>query len=131
MPAVGSHVPQARNAGSWKNWSKFWAKDGGIWKRPVAVHVKSGGSWVKVWDERPVATNISTEIIDFGTGSYINTKTYTIAANGFDTSVYEDGVLANTVSADTSQTLSSTKVSGTSGDYPVITATNSSASITF
>ena len=134
MPAVGSHVPQAKEAGSWKNWSKFWAKDGGTWKRPVAVHVKSGGSWVKVWDERPVITNVSTSYVDNGQGGVQAYKFATINANGFTTTVTTNGssVSPETINIDNSATVTAVTFYdvGTFGPFPSITVTNSSGTAT-
>lgn len=143
MPAVGSHVPQAREAGSWKNWSKFWAKDGGTWKRPVAVHVKSGGSWVKVWDERPVITDVTTSYFEDTSDPFVPVTTYyknfTVAANGFETTLTGSGGLSgvtfsqSTISVD--GTVAVTSSSGTVGTYNpanmhTVTATNPSGTAT-
>lgn len=133
MPSVGSHVPQAKDSGSWKNWSKFWGKDGGTWKRPVSVHVKSGGAWVKVWDERPVVTNVSTYTFDFGTGVYFNNKDFTLATNGFvtTTSYYDGDVNGGTstasYSSDTINAVSTTRLDYSPFTYPSVTVSNPSA----
>lgn len=85
MPAVGSNVVQARNGGTWKNWSGFWAKHSGSWKKPLGVWVRRSGSWVKVWDQRPVAT------ISYSagwTGIFWQLQVYgTCLTNGFTTSL--------------------------------------------
>lgn len=130
MPAFDSHVPQAKEAGSWKNWSKFWAKDGGTWKRPVAVHVKSGGSWVKVYDERPIINSASGFYVDTGSGGVLAYKQASISANGFTTSVTTNGdsVDVSSIAVDNTTTVTAVKVYdvGYFGPYPTITATNSS-----
>ena len=143
MPSVGSHVPQAKEAGSWKNWSKFWAKDGGTWKRPLAVHVKSGGSWVKVWDERPVITNVTTSYFTDTSDPFVPITTYyknfTVAANGFETTLTGSSIGNNvsfsqtTVSIDS--TVNITSSSAWVGVYDsanmhTVTATNSSGAAT-
>lgn len=96
MPAVGSNAPQARNGGTWKNWSKFFARHSNTWKRPVSVHVRSGGSWVKVYDERPVITNVTTSYFEDTSDPFVTVTTYyknfTVAANGFQTTLTGSGV---------------------------------------
>lgn len=141
MPAVGSHVPQAKNAGSWKNWSKFWAKNGGTWKRPVSVHVKSGGTWVKVYDERPVITDVTTSYsVDTSNPSVPFTtynKNFTVAANGFETTLTSSPSGAtfsqSTISVDGTVAITSSRI--VVGDYDpanmhTVTATNSSGTAT-
>lgn len=143
MPAVGSHVPQAKNGGTWKNWSKFFAKNGGIWKRPLSVHVKSGGSWVKVYDERPVITNVTTSYVEDTSDPFNPFTTYyknfTVAANGFQTTLTGSGGLSEVTFSQTTinvdDTVSVTSSSGTYGDYDpanmhTVTATNSSGTAT-
>lgn len=132
MPAVGSHVPQAKNGGSWKNWSKFWAKDGGTWKRPISVYVKSGGSWVEVYDETPnVVGSITRTVTPSGSTKWANTITFTAAANGFNCTVTSlNTVSPSTITADTQVTVTATKISNFTQDYPIVTIANSSGSIT-
>ena len=141
MPSVGSHVPQAREAGSWKNWSKFWAKDGGTWKRPLAVHVKSGGSWVKVWDERPVITSVTTSYVEDTSDPFVPVTTYnknfTVAANGFETTLTSSPSGAtfsqSTISVDGVVAVTSSRsVVGLydAGNMHGVTATNSSGTAT-
>lgn len=142
MPAVGSNVPQAREGGTWKNWSKFFTRHNGSWKRPLSVHVKSGGSWVKVYDERPVITNVSTnwytDTSDFLPVTYYY-KNFTVAANGFETTLSGTSPGNNvsfsqtTIAVDNTITVNSS--SSWIGTYdPVnmhtVTATNSSGSQT-
>lgn len=131
MPKVGSQNPQARDGGSWKAWSRFWARHNGSWKRPVSVFVKSGGSWVEVWDEAPSVSNISTQVVDFGTGSYFNYKYFTLTANGFATTVTVDGNLQSTEAADSVTSHTAVRFSDYYGDYPSVTVANSSGSVTF
>lgn len=141
MPAVGSHVPQARNGGTWKNWSKFFARDGGTWKRPLSVHVRSGGSWVKVYDERPVITNVTTSYFTDTSDPFVPVTTYyknfTVAANGFQTTLTGTGLSLSfsqtTVNVDEVANVTSQSV--LIGDYnPAnmhsVTATNASGSQT-
>jgi hypothetical protein len=96
MPAVGSQNPRARYNGTWKTWSKFWAKHSGAWKRPISVFVKSGGSWVEVYDEAPTVANVAKQVINFnpGTGQYVTQTNFTLYANGFQTSITVDGSFA-------------------------------------
>ena len=146
MPAVGSNNPQARQGGSWKGWSNFWAKHSGTWKKPLSVHVRSGGSWVKVWDERPAVTSgpTNTYFLDNNAFPPIHyyTKSFTIQSNGFQTTMSAtspSGIVSfnqsTTVSANTSQftEVVSEQIGGSydSSGWPTVTATNSSGSITF
>ena len=139
MPKVGSQNPQAKSGGTWKGWSNFWGRHSGIWKKPLSVHVRSGGSWVKVWDERPVITNVSTFLFDEGE-LYYAYKYATISANGFDTTVtgsYSGGgggsfgeITPTSISAN--GTASVTAFNNIAYGYPVvypdIQATNASGS---
>lgn len=138
MPAVGSHNTKAQNAGTWKSWSNFWAKHSGTWKKPLGVYTKSGGSWVKVWDERPVISNVATSYVtDYNAFPVVTYyyKNFTVAANGFQTTLTGDTTFSQTtVNADTTANVTTeTFAFGTfdSGNYPTITATNSSGSATF
>lgn len=141
MPSVGSHVPQAKDAGTWKNWSKFWAKDGGTWKRPISVFVKSGGSWVEVWDEVPVITNVTTSYSTDTSDPFVPVTTYnknfTVAANGFETTLTSSPSGAtfsqSTISVDGTVAVTSSRA--VVGDYDpanmhTVTATNSSGTAT-
>jgi hypothetical protein len=145
MPKVGSHNPQAKDAGSWKNWSKFWAKHGGVWKRPVSVFVKSGGSWVEVWDEAPVITNVTTSyVVDTSDPFAPNTtyyKNFTVSANGFQTTLVGNGgnpffgvtISQPTIAVD--NTVNVTTYFAWFGTYDpammhTVTATNASGSVT-
>lgn len=134
MPAVGSHVPQARSGGTWKNWSRFFARHSNTWKRPVSVHVRSGGSWVKVYDERPVITNVSTFYVDNGQGGVQACKEADISANGFTTSVSTNigGVDISTVNVDQTVRVFAFVLYpvGVFGAFPTIIATNSSDTAT-
>jgi hypothetical protein len=145
MPAVGSHNTKAQNGGTWKSWSNFWAKHSGTWKKPLGVYVKSSGSWVKVWDERPVITNVSTSYVydpyQFPP-TYTYYKNFDVTSNGFDTSLSattpnpfgtylsQTSVSANNTVYVTSETV---QLGGSydPAQYPTITATNSSGSVTF
>lgn len=145
MPAVGSHAVSAKLSSTWKSWSNFWARHSGTWKKPLGVYVKSGGSWVKIWDERPVITNVVTSYVyDPNTfpPSYTYSKNFTINANGFTADLTYTGPGAfgtsfsqTTVSADnTANVTTETFQLGGSYDpaqYPTITATNASGSVTF
>lgn len=141
MPAVGSNAPQARNGGTWKNWSKFFARHSNTWKRPVSVHVRSGGSWVKVYDERPVITNVTTSYFTDTSDPFAPVTTYyknfTVAANGFQTTLTGTGLSLSfsqtTVNVDEVANVTSQSV--LIGDYnPAnmhsVTATNASGSQT-
>jgi len=135
MPKVGSQNPQARDAGSWKGWSKFWARHDGSWKRPLSVFVKSGGSWVEVWDETPTVSGVSTYIVDTGE-LWLAYKTATVAANGFTTSVTSNangGLTTSSISVDVSMTIQAFNYIQYFQQitYPSITVTNSSGSVTF
>lgn len=134
MPAFGSHVPQARLSGVWKNWSKFFARHNGSWKRPVSVHVRSGGSWVKVYDERPVVTSSVTRNPQFINGEYYNSILFSVQSNGFESTVSSSnangGLYPSTIAIDTEAQVSAVKISPFFGDYPTVTITNSSGSVT-
>lgn len=138
MPAVGSHTASAKLSSTWKSWSNFWAKHSDTWKKPLGVYVKNGGSWVKIWDERPVITNVTTSYFTDTNAFPVNTtyyKNFTVNANGFqttltgDTSFSQTTVNANTTADITTETFAF----GTfdAANYPTITATNSSGSVTF
>jgi hypothetical protein len=146
MPAVGSHSPQARSGGSWKGWSNFWGRHNGTWKKPLSVHVRSGGSWVKVWDERPTITNITTSYVTVPasppepeTTSYY--KNFTISANGFQTSITSNdptgfGVTISQTTINADNTVNVTTETYDIGGYnaskfPTITASNASGSEVF
>jgi hypothetical protein len=139
MPSVGSHVPQAKDAGTWKNWSKFWAKDGGTWKRPVSVFVKSSGSWVEVWDEVPVITIVETSYFTDTSNPFVPVTTYyknfTVAANGFQTTLTGSGVNFSQTTINVDATVTVTSNSTSIGVYDpanmhTVTATNSSGTAT-
>jgi len=143
MPTVGSHLTRAKQGGVWKAWSNFWAKHAGVWKKPLSVHVKSGGSWVKVWDERPSVTGVSTswftDYSDFLPVTYYF-KNFTISANGFDTTLTGTSPSGSVNFSQTSVTANNTVgVSSSSawiGEYNpsnmhTVTATNVSGNITF
>lgn len=141
MPKVGSHNPQAKDAGSWKNWSKFWAKHGGVWKRPLSVFVKSGGSWVEVWDETPVITNVSTYYTVDTSDPFIPVtfyyKNFTVSANGFETTLSSNftGVNFSQSVVAVDGTVFVTSSRGWIGEYNpanmhTVTATNASGSVT-
>ena len=140
MPSVGSHLTRAKHAGVWKAWSKFWARHAGVWKRPLSVHVKSGGAWVKVYDERPVITNVTTSYFTDSSDPYVPVTTYyknfTVAANGFQTALTGSGNATfsqSTIAID--DTVAVTSQSAFVGVFnPAlfhsVTATNSSGSVT-
>jgi hypothetical protein len=140
MPSVGSNSVSAKLSGIWKSWSNFWAKHNGVWKKPLGVYVKTGGSWVKVWDERPVFSNVTTsyyiETADIVPIVYYY-KNFTISANGFQTNLtsndptgYGVSFSQTTVNADTSVyvTTTTSQIGGeyNPANYPTITATNAS-----
>ena len=130
MPSViGSQ--QAKLSGTWKIWSRFWAKHGGTWKRPLAVYSKSGGSWIKVWDEGPRISGVSTYVVDFGTGTYFNFKTFTLYANGFATTVTVDGTLQSTEAVDSVTSQSAVRMSYFPNDYPNVVVANASGFVSF
>jgi hypothetical protein len=144
MPAVGSHNTKAQNGGTWKSWSNFWAKHSGTWKKPLGVYVKSSGSWVKVWDERPSITNVATSYFTDTNAFPVSTtyyKNFTINSNGFQASLsgttpssFGVSFSQTTVNADTSANITTEVFAfGTfdAANYPTITATNSSGSVTF
>lgn len=145
MPAVGSQSPQARQSGSWKGWANFWGRHSGTWKKPLSVHVRHNGSWVKVWDERPAASGVTnTYSVDNNLFPPLHsyTKSFTIQSNGFQTTMtatsptgFVDFNQSNVVSANTSQftEVVSTQIGGTydPNNWPTVTATNDSGSITF
>ncbi len=132
MPVVGSQSPQAKDGGTWKAWSRFWAKDGGTWKRPISVFVKSGGSWVEVWDEAPRVSNVSKQTIgyDGNLGLWVTQTSFTLYANGFSTTVTVDGTLQATEAADSVTSQSYQKYGIAANDYPVAVVANSSGSLT-
>ncbi len=132
MPVVGSQSPQAKDGGSWKAWSRFWAKDGGTWKRPISVFVKSGGSWVEVWDEAPRVSNISKQTLsyDANLGLFITQTSFTLNANGFSTTVTVDGTLQATEAADSVTSQSYSKYTPYNNDFPVVVVANSAGSLT-
>lgn len=137
MPAVGSNSPQAKLSNAWKSWSNFWGRHNGTWKRPLSVHVKNNGSWVKVWDNRPLVTNMSVVWNFVPYQGYNVTVRYTITTNTFDTNVTvsrSDGAPfpdPSTITGD--QVVNLASFSGNlatqTGTYTV-TATNSSGSST-
>ena len=133
MPKVGFQNPQAKDGGTWKTWSKFWAKHSGSWKRPISVFVKSGGSWVEVYDETPVVTDIVTRVISYnpGTGEYVTQKNFTLYANGFQTSITVDGSFSRNEAVDSVTSQSYAKLTYNPSDYPIIAIANSSGSFTF
>jgi hypothetical protein len=144
MPAVGSNTVSAKLSSTWKSWSNFWARHAGVWKKPLGVWVRRSGVWVKVWDERPVVTNVVTSYITDTNSFPINTtyyKNFTVAANGFQVTLTSNdptgfGVSFSqtTVNANTSANVTtSTFAFGTfdAANYPTITATNSSGSVVF
>lgn len=145
MPSVGSHSPQARLSNTWKNWSNFWGRHNGSWKKPLSVHVRHNGSWVKVWDERPAASGVTnTYFVDTNALPVVHyyTKSFTIQANGFQTTLSAsfptgDGAFnqSTTVNADNSQFTEAVtyQTGGTydANNWPTVTATNASGSITF
>lgn len=130
MPAVGSHSPKAYQGGSWKNWSKFFARHSGSWKRPISVHVKSGGAWVKVYDERPFLS-IQSRNSFFDGDAWVNQTYFSVSANGFQTTIsYSHTTETNTVNVD--ETTGSILVQNRTSSpyqYVFITATNSSGSV--
>jgi len=131
MPSVGGNTPQAYLS-SWKTWNKFWGYHNGSWKRPISVFVRRSGSWVEVYDEAPRVTNVFTSVSfneDFGL--FLNTKSYTVSANGFLTSITVDGSSGGTVAIDTTTSSSASKYSSSPGDFPSITVSNSAGSVTF
>ncbi len=144
MPSVGSHSPQARSGGSWKGWSNFWGRHNNTWKKPLSVFVRSGGTWVKVWDERPSITNISTSHFT-DTGSIPVTtfyyKNFTVNSNGFQTTLTSNDPTGlgvdfsqTTVNADTTANVTTeTSEFGTynPAKFPTITASNASGSEVF
>lgn len=135
MPAFGSHVPQARLSGAWKNWSKFFARHNGSWKRPVSVHVKSSGSWVKVYDERPTVTSVSTNLVDDGE-VYFAYKYGVVSANGFAvtvTSNANNGFSPTSISVDNTTGVTAVNIINYWEQivYPTVTVTNASGSVTF
>lgn len=130
MPSVGSHSPQSKFSNTWKAWTNFWAKHNGSWKKPLGVYVKQNGNWVKVWDERPTVSSVSTYFY-FNNPFYYNIKNFNFATNGFATSIYVDGGFQETVAADTTAYRSYGKASYYPYDYPTITLTNASGSVTF
>ncbi len=132
MPAVGSQSPQAKNGGSWKTWSRFWARHDGSWKRPISVFVKSGGSWVEVWDEAPRVSNVYKQTIgyDANLGLYFTQTSFTLNANGFSTTVTVDGTLQATEAADSVTSQSYAKYTPYFNDFPVVVVANSSGSFT-
>jgi hypothetical protein len=142
MPKVGSQNPQAKNAGSWKVWSKFWGKHNGSWKRPISVFVKSSGSWVEVWDETPVISNVTTSYFTDTSDPFVPVTTYyknfDVSANGFETTLTGSSIGNNvsfsqtTISVDS--TVSVTSSSGWIGVYDAgnmhtVTATNASGAV--
>ena len=133
MPKVGFQNPQAKDGGTWKTWSKFWAKHSGSWKRPISVFVKSGGSWVEVYDETPVVTNVSRGVIGFNpsTNLYTTQTNFTLYANGFQTSITVDGSFSRNEAVDSVTSQSYAKFTYNPSDFPFIAIANSSGSFTF
>ena len=146
MPSVGSHLPKAKNGGTWKGWTNFWGKHNGTWKKPLSVHVKSAGSWVKVWDERPQLTiTNNTYFYAFDPDRTLCTTFFTVYANGFNATitatantgyggeiasgpggpVSADGTLSSQVSAYYPYIYGDNSIL-----YPTITVTNASGSVT-
>lgn len=143
MPSVGSHVPKAKDSGTWKSWSNFWAKHSGSWKKPLGVYVKSGGSWVKVWDERPTITLVERVYYTYpyAPGLYFSVfgLKFTVSANGFDTSLSSSVTEQPSPSSVSANTTSGTISVGVQyngyytddpAKYPIITATNASGTST-
>lgn len=148
MPSVASHLTRARNSGTWKSWSNFWARHAGVWKKPLSVFVRRNGVWVKVWDERPVfVTTNTTYFEDTNTIPVTTTyyKTGTFNANGFSTTLTASttsqfGVIINspnptTVAANSSNVNFSVETYEfgyyNAAYFPTVTITNASGSATF
>lgn len=144
MPSVASHLTRARNSGTWKSWSNFWARHAGVWKKPLSVFVRRNGVWVKVWDERPSITNVTTSYF-YDAGAFPPATTYyknfTIQANGFVATITSNDptgfgvtISQTTVNANTSANVTTETFAFGSFNpayYPTITATNTSGSVTF
>lgn len=146
MPAVGSNSPQARSGGAWKGWSNFWARHAGTWKKPLSVFARRNGVWVKVWDERPSISNVTTSFNynAGGSGEPPSTtyfKSFTVNANGFQTNITSNDPTGFGVSI--SQTVIGAGVTTTvftetydlgspnPSFYPTITASNASGTVVF
>lgn len=144
MPSVGSHLTRAKHLSTWKAWSNFWARHNNTWKKPLSVFVKRNGSWVKVWDERPSITNLTTSAF-YDEGAFPPATTYyknfTVNANGFQTTLSSNDPTGFGVTISQTVVNANTSVNVTTETYafgppnpsyyPTITATNTSGSVVF